>query len=581
MLLFKRVAVFFSIFLVLSNSLLVGIGDPSLAAGPSVITDIKSTSGNIEVVSANSVLDNGKIKVTATIKNNASISQNAGVVVVGKDANGKAIETREVHEMHSTWGYPIELASNTEKTFDVYLEKGSKITSVEVLPSGNSQELIMLSSGYYKENGKVIITGVVENGSNQDRVVGMITEGIDVAGKVVEVKSDFSKDKTFGNAEVVEAKSAYTFEIVLDSASLIDNVRVNVTGKGTDVKVLSYGVRTENAQVIVTGVVENGTTSEKVLELQGITYDAEGNQIESVTKRSVDPTFGKDEPISPGATYAFTLSFNEQNVRKVKVDLPSEIDGFNHVVTLDDVTAPFVLTEFPKKDAKNVDVKQQLKLTFNEEIKVGSTFQNIILKDSTGNQIELTKEIKEKELVIAPIYPLSSETNYVLTIPLGAVQDVTGNMSKEHQQSFSTARLGEDVENYHIIHQSETWNENKTINNPLIVGPNATLTIASGVSVSLNQDLVVYGKIENYGTITQVSGKTKYANHVKLSWATMSGDKNYLSEGVIDPGGTITGGSWDVYSPDFYPIPPMTIDRIVTGTAPIIEGRTVAGSMFS
>src|SRR3954465_1053312 len=54
---------------------------------------------------------------------------------------------------------------------------------------------------------------------------------------------------------------------------------------------------------------------------------------------------------------------------------------------------------------------------------------------------------------------------------------------------------------YLIIKESTTWSENQTIEQPVIIAPNVTLTISSSTQISFNQDLIIYGKLENYGNI--------------------------------------------------------------------------------
>lgn len=138
------------------------------------------------------------------------------------------------------------------------------------------------------------------------------------------------------------------------------------------------------------------------------------------------------------------------------------------------------------------------------------------------------------------------------------------------------------VDDYYIIHQSEIWNIDKSIDKPIIIGQDATLTIKSGIDVNIFADLIVYGELENSGRVF-MNNHDIYANSMNMGWMTITGDANYPSHGVIQNNGTLNNvGTLNVMGPDQYPIAPFIVDDLihnstVTSQEIVIEGRTVAG----
>lgn len=653
------------------------IGAGSVSASDSTIeTTISNSSGPIQVTESESHLDSGKVVVTATIMNTSNSDRNGGLIAIGKNTQGEAIETKEIHKENS-WGDSTKLSANGSQTLSVSLDAGDRIQTVEVLPGGNSSSIELLSSGSRTENGKVIVTGVVENGSSTASVVGMMAEAKDSVGAGIEVGSDYSMDETWGKAELIDSNSAQSLSVSFDQSSSIEEIVVSQTGSqttekllsygmkkqdgkvivtgvvengtnaakplglivsGTDqnnqtvevnstytqntfgsvksvephvpktfsmtlnggdaitkvlkpiligqsseVEVVSYGVRQKDGKVYVTGVVENGSSNSKVLKLQGVTYDKSDSVLEDKTSTSTDQ-FNRNVEVGSGLPYAFELVFNENQAKSVKVDIPEKLGSTSNQVSIKDLTAPKVTEKGASLEdkSKNVDVRKGISLTFNEEILEGSTFDEIIVKNQSGEPVEISKEIKGKTLTVSPVSSYEFESSYTFELPKKAIKDQMGNEQVEdYQLSFETATEGKPVDVYEIIHTTTNWNTNKSINNPIIIGPDATLTISSGVEISLANDLIVYGNLVNEGTIN-MNGHDIYANHVNWNGLTLQGDQNYLDKGVMNPAGDLTNvGSLEVTSPDYYPTIPMTIasptNQSEVSQVAKIKGKTVSG----
>ena len=221
------------------------------------------SNANATLVSSDWKASNGKINVTGTVVFSSKNYQRVGIVAIGYDKNGKAIETKSVDELQSD-GKGI--------TYKLVLDAGSLITRVEVKPTGNATDIVLLSSADRLENGKVIATGVVENGTSIYQHVGIVATGYDENNKPIETKC-IDDSLTFGGAN--------TFIVVLDSGAKIKRVVIKATGKSNDIELLSSAERHENGKVITTGVVENGTSIYQHVGIVATGYDENNKPIET------------------------------------------------------------------------------------------------------------------------------------------------------------------------------------------------------------------------------------------------------------------------------------------------------------
>jgi len=228
----------------------------------------------ISILESSHELINGKMRVTADVRNGGS-GKEGGFYVVGYDENGNALEVA---------GNSEYFMSDEINTYEVDLDGGSSIKRVEVLPAGPAgSEAKLLASGSRTDNGVVKVTGVVQNGT-EGRNVGMLAVGYDASGKAVEVTS---ADGYFTGSEVA------AFEVELKAAKLIKTVKVSAIDPVEDaVKLLQTGSRLENGKLIVTGSIQNrkeggrvgvivvgGNGSGKVLEVNTTTGYLSGSEI--------------------------------------------------------------------------------------------------------------------------------------------------------------------------------------------------------------------------------------------------------------------------------------------------------------
>ena len=223
---------------------------------------------DIQLLSGADRLENGKVIATGSVENGTDVYQHFGIVATGYDINDKPVETKCISDLK-----PIGSCAS----FSVVLDAGSLIKRVEVRAAGNATDIVLLSGADRLENGKIIATGSVENGTASGEPIGIVATGYDANNKPVETKciSDL-------------AMSGYCkpYSVVLDAGSIITRVEVKATGKATDIELLSCASKNINGTIIPTAVVENGTSSSKSITVTFTGYDANNKPVEEKSQSS-------------------------------------------------------------------------------------------------------------------------------------------------------------------------------------------------------------------------------------------------------------------------------------------------------
>lgn len=91
----------------------------------------------------------------------------------------------------------------------------------------------------------------------------------------------------------------------------------------------------------------------------------------------------------------------------------------------------------PAREQDNVPVDQLISITFNEKIKEGKPFW-IELITKTGEQIPITKIIKDDMLMIKPENELEYGTEYSLYLHSGCITDLNDNPMSNYIMAFTT-----------------------------------------------------------------------------------------------------------------------------------------------
>lgn len=136
--------------------------------------------------------------------------------------------------------------------------------------------------------------------------------------------------------------------------------------------------------------------------------------------------------------YTYTIPYgaivNSSNVplkQDYEFKFKTDIERFN----------PYIYKSYPVDGAVNTTVDGGITIVFNEEIKKGENFEYISLRDTSYNELPITKELSGKNIKITPVnnLNLAYNTKYIVTIPYGAVKDVWENpFTSSKSISFTT-----------------------------------------------------------------------------------------------------------------------------------------------
>ncbi|CAM3603633.1 stalk domain-containing protein [Marinicrinis lubricantis] len=218
--------------------------------------------GQMEIISSEHELVDGKMKVTVDV-HNAGSGQKGGVAVVGHDEQGNPIEVKTNYDY---------LTSNETAVFEVFLDSGALVKSVEVIPTGNQSKISLLAFGSRMSGGYLEVTGAVENGGAGE-VIGLVASGYDKNGKLIEVR---------GADNYLTSNEPGTFTVQLKHADLIDSVQVEVTGNASHFELINYGSVLKDGVLEATASVENGGSGQNVgVVFEG--YDKNGVLIETTS----------------------------------------------------------------------------------------------------------------------------------------------------------------------------------------------------------------------------------------------------------------------------------------------------------
>lgn len=102
-----------------------------------------------------------------------------------------------------------------------------------------------------------------------------------------------------------------------------------------------------------------------------------------------------------------------------------------------DKTSPSVISTIPAINATGILTTASIVITFSENIVQGSAISNITVS-SDSSTVDTTKTVSGKELIINLSSALRKNSAYMVTIPVGAVADVTGNNNAAYNLVFTT-----------------------------------------------------------------------------------------------------------------------------------------------
>jgi len=153
---------------------------------------------------------------------------------------------------------------------------------------------------------------------------------------------------------------------------------------------------------------------------------------------------GKKLIIKPGTNLAcntrYTVHIPARAVKDMAGNLLAAPYTFDFTTQVNRETdAPTVASTDPVDGAVAVPVVKTITVSFNEDIQQGDTYNNIELKDANGNIIAVTRNIRDARLILKPKSRLDYGTEYIVTVPAGAVEDEAGNsLVKSYTFTFTT-----------------------------------------------------------------------------------------------------------------------------------------------
>ncbi|QCX33448.1 hypothetical protein FDN13_06825 [Caloramator sp. E03] len=100
--------------------------------------------------------------------------------------------------------------------------------------------------------------------------------------------------------------------------------------------------------------------------------------------------------------------------------------------TQKDNISPVIKGISPANNSTNVNVYTNIIMTFSEPILItdSSKFDDIILKNSSGDDVAINIDVNNDTIVIKPTNPLKYNTSYTIFIKSGAIKDKNGNVLK-------------------------------------------------------------------------------------------------------------------------------------------------------
>ncbi|MCE7698659.1 MAG: Ig-like domain-containing protein [Methanobacterium paludis] len=244
-----------------------------------------------------------------------------------------------------------------------------------------------------------------------------------------------------------------------------------------------------------------------------------------------------------------------------------------------DSMAPVITGSDPVRNAVNVPINEIIKVTFNEPIKTGTDW--IELVDSNGAMVPITTVIGSNTLTITPQNLLIDGRKYSVLIHTGSLKDLAGNNVAAYVTSFATGgiidtaeRVKTYIETNHCLPSSVTisgiqvnmpqflqlsaktvLNINNDVNTPIVLGnvgsaPNPAETMTNGIFNSteylnianrVNSFINSNGKAPNYATSSL--GNMRYESLVYMYSQILS---SYNNNNVLP--GFIKVNSWAVVS---------------------------------
>jgi hypothetical protein len=108
--------------------------------------------------------------------------------------------------------------------------------------------------------------------------------------------------------------------------------------------------------------------------------------------------------------------------------------------------SPTVINTDPIDNATDVPADKTINVNFSEDIQLGDAFENIIIEDESENPASVSKSVYDNTLTLDPLSNLEYNTTYIVTLPVGSVEDMAENpLTELYSFSFTTMTVQEAV----------------------------------------------------------------------------------------------------------------------------------------
>jgi predicted esterase len=294
-----------------------------------------------------------------------------------------------------------------------------------------------------------------------------------------------------------------------------------------------------SANLVITfdKLVQKGTGNIVIQKTTGGTFETIPISSASVTVSGATVT------INPSTDFAVTTGYFVEIANGVIKDTaatPHDFAGtsgsgtWSFTTGTPDITAPSIDTLSPGNSSTGVAVSSELVITFDEDVKKGST-GTIVIQQSTGGNFEIIPvhsshvTVGGKQLTISPSNLLANSTGYYVEIADAAIEDLAGN-----------AFAG--------ITGSATWGfiTSSPSPSPSIITPVAAATPT--VSIYGNMDTLIDGSgLDGNGVSGGILSETHDYGAADNSWHSANVAANTI-EMTFDLGGTFTVGSAHIWN---------------------------------
>lgn len=239
---------------------IITLGDLDGATPPK---DEQNRDGTIELVSWSDRTENGEVIVTGSVRNRDKTGKTIGMVATAYDKNGKELAAR---------GSSNYVSSGSVRNYEVIFDETSDIEEIKVDVTGYATSVRLLSAGDRVKDGKIEVTGVVENGEDSGKTAGIVATGYNKEGKAIETR---------GTSNYISSGSTRNFSVELDAVADIAYVEVKATGYANKVELLSDGGYLQDGKFVVTAVVENGLSEGETTGIVVTGYTKDGKAVDT------------------------------------------------------------------------------------------------------------------------------------------------------------------------------------------------------------------------------------------------------------------------------------------------------------